>query len=214
MKEKRKRGALYIITKTISWIVMGILCLIGAFLISYIAINKISIAKGGQPPLGLYTIISPSMTPEIQVYDVVFTVREDAQKVKIGDVITYYSTNAFFGSTPITHRVVEKFNTNNGVTFRTRGDANPVVDNEIVSENNVIGVVKFVIPQLGRVQFFLASKFGWITLILIPAVGVIIYDILKLTKLVKIKNKMQKIEEETQERVNEKEVKRKTKKIQ
>ena len=170
--------------------------IIGLFLVSYIAINKIALAKGQKQPLGLYTIISPSMTPNIQVYDVVFIVKTNPEDIEVGDVISYYSTNAFFGNTPITHRVVEKFSTNQGYTFRTKGDANPVVDNEIISEDNVIGVEKMIIPQLGRVQFFLASKFGWFTIILIPAVGVIIYDIIKLIKLIRVKNKMSKVKQE------------------
>ena len=201
MKEKKQRGVIYLIAKTISWCVMAILCLIGAFLLSYIAINKIAQAKGQRQPLGLYTIISPSMTPDIQVYDVVFVVKKDPQEIQIGDIISYYSTNSYFGSTPITHRVVEKFNTNNGVTFRTQGDANPVPDDEIIMSDKVIGTVRFVIPQLGRIQFFLASKGGWFIAILIPALGIIIYDIMK---LIKVKNKMENMKklevEETQQK--------------
>ncbi len=199
MKNGKKRGVLYTISKTISWCIMTILCIIGALLITYIAVNKIALAKGEKQPFGLYTIISPSMTPNIQVYDVVFVVKTNPEDIQIGDILSYYSTNSYFGNTPITHRVVEKYNTGTGYTFRTRGDANPVNDNEIIDEDHIVGVTKMVIPQLGRVQFFLASKFGWFTIILIPAVGVIIYDILKLFKLIKIKNKMEKLSKETDE---------------
>lgn len=199
MKNGKKRGVLYTISKTISWCIMTILCIIGALLITYIAVNKIALAKGEKQPFGLYTIISPSMTPNIQVYDVVFVVKTNPEDIQIGDILSYYSTNSYFGNTPITHRVVEKYNTGTGYTFRTRGDANPVNDNEIIDEDHIVGVTKMVIPQLGRVQFFLASKFGWFTIILIPAVGVIIYDILKLFKLIKIKNKMGKLSKETDE---------------
>lgn len=206
MKNKKGYKIFNYISKIISWCVMAILCVIGAFLITYIAINKIAQAKGQNAPLGLYTIISPSMTPGIQVYDVVFVVKKDPQDIQIGDIVSYYSTNSYFGSTPITHRVIEKFNTNNGITFRTQGDANPVPDDEIIMSDKVIGTVRFVIPQLGRIQFFLASKGGWFVAILVPAFGIIIYDIIKLVKLIKVKNKMddaKKIEEEENE-TNEK----------
>ncbi len=202
MKNKKGYKIFNYISKTISWCVMAILCVIGAFLITYITINKIAQAKGQNAPLGLYTIISPSMTPGIQVYDVVFVVKKDPQDIQIGDIVSYYSTNSYFGSTPITHRVIEKFNTNNGITFRTQGDANPVPDDEIIMSDKVIGTVRFVIPQLGRIQFFLASKGGWFVAILVPAFGIIIYDIIKLVKLIKVKNKMddaKKIEEEENE---------------
>ena len=203
MKNKKGYKIFNAIAKVISWCVMAILCVIGAFLITYIAINKIAQAKGESAPLGLYTIISPSMTPDIQVYDVVFVVKKDPADIQIGDIISYYSTNSYFGSTPITHRVVEKFNTNQGITFRTRGDANPVVDDEIIMSDKVIGTVRFVIPQLGRIQFFLASKGGWFIAILVPALGIIIYDIIKLCKLIKVKNKISKMKEiETEDNKN------------
>ena len=198
MKNSKGYKIFNFIMKIISWCVMAILCTIGAFLIVYLCINKIAQSQGKNAPLGLYTIISPSMTPKIDVYDVVVVVQKNPQDIEVGDIISYYSTNDYFGNTPITHRVVEKFNTNNGVSFRTRGDANPVVDNEIVMENNVIGTVRFVIPQLGRIQFFLASKGGWFLAILVPAAGIIIYDIIKLAKLLSVKNKMKYAEDLTE----------------
>ena len=90
-------------------------------------------------------------------------------KLKEGDIITFYSTNSFFGGTPITHRIIEVVNVpNSGKMFRVKGDANPKADEEKVIPSNVVGKVMFKIPQLGRVQFFLASKGGWIIAIMIP----------------------------------------------
>ena len=178
------------IVKAISMVVMSVLLLICAFLITYIGINKISQAKGKTPPLGLYTIISPSMTPKIRVYDVVFVVKTDPDKINIGDVISYYSTNDFFKGVPITHRVVEKLHTNEGIIFRTQGDANPKKDDEVIFSNNVVGVVRFKIPQLGRLQFFLSSKMGWIIAILIPSLGILSYDIVKLFKLITLRKQL------------------------
>ena len=170
------------------------------YFITYIIINKASQAKGENSPIGLYTIISGSMTPKIQVYDVVFVMKKDPNEIEPGDIISYYSEKTqIFGTTPVTHRVVEKFNTNNGITFRTKGDANPTVDDEIIKSENVIGTVRFIIPALGRLQFFLASKAGWLIVILIPALGIIIYDIIKLFKLIKVKNKMDEVNKLTNE---------------
>ena len=202
MKNSKGYKLFNFIMKLISWCAMAILCVIGIFLVVYIAVNKIAQSQGKSAPLGLYTIISPSMTPDIDVYDVVVVVKKDPTKIEVGDIVSYYSTNSYFGDTPITHRVVEKFDTNNGISFRTRGDANPVVDNEIVMSKNVIGTVRLVIPQLGRIQFFLASKGGWFIAILLPAAGIIIYDLIKLGKLMSVKKKMKhaKIEEDTRRR--------------
>ncbi len=178
--------------KALSMLVMSVLLAICAFLVTYIAVNKLSQVKGKTPALGLYTIISPSMTPKIKVYDVVFVVKTKPENIKIGDVISYYSTNNYFKGVPITHRVVEKLNTNEGIVFITQGDANPEADSELILSNNVVGVVRAKIPQLGRIQFFLSSKMGWIIAILIPALGVLSYDILKLFNLLKLKNELLK----------------------
>lgn len=191
IQEKKKKTNIFSrIAKLFSWAIMIVLALVGGFLIAYVAINKISQAKGDTPPLGLYTIISPSMTPKIQVYDVVFVVKTDPEDIEIGDVISYYSTKEVFNGVPITHRVVEKYNTAQGYVFRTQGDANPVADDEFIMEGSVVGKVRGVIPQLGRIQFFLTSKAGWIVAILIPAIGILIYDVLKLFRLIKARNEM------------------------
>ena len=191
MKEKKGYKKFNFIMKLISWCVMAILVVIGALLLTIVVLNKIADSKGELSPMGLYTIISPSMTPDIGVYDVVFVVRKNPEDIQIGDIISYYSTNAAFNEIPITHRVVEKFNTNTGISFRTKGDANQVVDNEIVMSERVLGTVRFKIPALGRIQFFLASKGGWFIAILVPAVGIIVYDIIKLVKLLSVKKKME-----------------------
>jgi len=192
-KPKKEKSLIGKILKGLSMVVMSFLVLIGFFLVVYIIINKVAQAKDETPPLGLYTIISPSMTPTIKVYDVVFVVKKDPEEIEIGDVISYYSTNSYFRGIPITHRVIEKFNTADGIVFRAQGDANPVADTEMILSNNVVGVVRAVIPQLGRLQFFLSTKMGWIVAILIPAIGVLAYDLLKLFKLIKSKGEIEEV---------------------
>ena len=190
-KTIKRKKAVKNVYKVASYTLLVILMLIALFFIVYVISGKIAEKKGQNPPFGLYTIISPSMTPNIDVYDVVFVKRTDLDNLKVDDVITFYSTNALFGTTPITHRIVEILDVpNTGTMYRVKGDANESADNEKVIPSNVIGKVMFKIPKLGRLQFFLASKSGWLIAILIPAICVIIYDIYKLIKLISIKNKL------------------------
>lgn len=196
-KTIKRKKCFKLISKILSSITLVILSLIALFLIVYIITNKIAKSKGENPPFGLYTIISPSMTPEIKVYDVVFIVKTNTDKLKKGDIITFFSTNAFFGGTPITHRIDEVTTDNDGnKVFRTKGDANQKADTEKVSPDNVVGKVICVIPQLGRIQFFLASKGGWIIGIMIPALAIIAYDLYKIFRLILLKNKLQSLENE------------------
>lgn len=191
--KKRIRKILQIISYTFILLLM----IIASFLILYVITNKVAKSKNENPPFGLYTIISPSMTPNIKVYDVIFVKKVDPLTLKKGDIITFYSTNSFFGGTPITHRIVEILNVpNEEVMFRVKGDANEIADEEKVLSSNIIGKVIFKIPQLGKIQYFLASKSGWILAILIPTLCIVAYDIYKIFKLILLKNKLEELKEE------------------
>ncbi len=196
-KKIKRKKVFKMIYKIISYTIICILMAIAAFLIFYVISGKIAQKQGKKPLFGLYTIISPSMTGTLNVYDVAFTMRADTDKLKEGDIITFYSTNSFFGGTPITHRIIEVVNVpNSGKMFRVKGDANPKADEEKVIPSNVVGKVMFKIPQLGRVQFFLASKGGWIIAIMIPALVIISYDIYKIFRLFLLKSKLLSMENE------------------
>ena len=196
-KKIKRKKVFKMIYKIIRYTIICILMAIAAFLIFYVISGKIAQKQGKKPLFGLYTIISPSMTGTLNVYDVAFTMRVDTDKLKEGDIITFYSTNSFFGGTPITHRIIEVVNVpNSGKMFRVKGDANPKADEEKVIPSNVVGKVMFKIPQLGRVQFFLASKGGWIIAIMIPALVIISYDIYKIFRLFLLKSKLLSMENE------------------
>lgn len=190
-KTSKFKMAFNYVSKTISYTILSILIFIGLFLIFYIISGKIAQSKGQTPPLGLFTIISPSMTDAINVYDVVFTKKVDTNTLVSGDVITFYSTNPFYQGTPITHRIVDVINVpDTGKMFVTKGDANLEPDKERVYPVNVVGKVLFKIPQLGRLQFFLASKSGWLIAILIPSLAILAYDIFKVFRLILLKGKL------------------------
>ncbi len=194
IKIKKRFKMIY---KIISYTIICILMFIAAFLIFYVISGKIAQKQGKKPLFGLYTIISPSMTGTLNVYDVAFTMRVNTDSLKENDIITFYSTNSFFGGTPITHRIKEIVDVpGTGKMFVVQGDANPKPDDEKVLPSNVVGKVLFKIPQLGRVQFFLASKGGWIIAIMIPALVIISYDIYKIFRLVLLKSKLLSIENE------------------
>ena len=53
----------------------------------------------------------------------------------------------------------------------------------------------YKINGLGKIQFFLSSKLGWILIILIPALCFILYDLNRLNKIFKIKQKIDNIPE-------------------
>ena len=145
----------------------------------------------GEKPL---VVISGSMEPTIHVYDVVLNKAVNSpEEIKVGDVITFISTSSISEGLTVTHRVQDIKIVNGEYEYVTKGDYNPTADSSTAKYGNVIGKVAFKIPQLGRVQFFVASKAGWFFVVLLPAMGVIVYDVLKLFKLLGTKNASDKI---------------------
>ena len=190
---KKLKNISKIISTIISYSCLIILILIGLIFTIYLVDVKIQQSKGGiaKPLFGAYVIISGSMEPNIHVYDVIVTKRTETTEMKKGDVITFYSNdNRFYGAT-VTHRIVEVVDGKEGV-FRTRGDANNITDDALTIKENIVGKVVMRIPQLGRLQFFLASKGGWLVAVLIPCLAIISYDIVKVFKLTSQKSKKKK----------------------
>ena len=132
------------------------------------------------------------MEPTINVYDVVLVKKTNVNKLKKNDIITFYSTNSYFGDTPITHRIL-KVDKSNGLEFTVKGDNNQREDNDKVKSENVIGKVILIIPSLGKLQFFLASQKGFVFAIIVPALIIITYDIYKIINAIILKSKLSKL---------------------
>ncbi len=190
LKEKIKLA-----TTIVSWVIFALLIICAILLVYYFVATKIyeKKGKGYEPAFFLYTIISPSMVPTINVYDVVVNTKVDKpQDIKVNDVITYNSTDFTIGkSISVTHRVIEVMVDSEGnYLYKTKGDNNMVADPVAVQYANVTGKVLMKIPQLGRVQFFIASKAGWMLVVVVPALYVIIKDILRILKVIGPNNKI------------------------
>ena len=214
------KGIFKFVASVISWTALVLLILIGFFLAYYAISTKIYSSKGEkyEPFFSLYTIVSGSMEPNINIYDVVIAKKVQSPKdIKVGDVITFTSTSSISKGMTITHRVIEVVSTENGVAYRTKGDNNLSPDTAPAQFNNVIGKVILRIPGLGRIQSFIGTQSGWLIAIVIPALVIIISDILKIFKLTNVKNQIEKMDKDNERiklaRAKEEEIRKKEIKI-
>lgn len=189
------------ISKVLSWIILTLLFLVAAFLMYYVISSKLYEARGMkfEPKYSLYTIISTSMEPNIKVYDVVFDKKVNPSDIKEGDIITFISSSTLSEGMTVTHRVIGIVETESGLKFRVQGDNNSTPDSSLVDSRNILGRVLFKIPQLGRIQFLIQSRGGWLFALLIPALCVVIYDIIKVIRLSNIKDKIEEVNKEPEE---------------
>lgn len=186
-KKSNFREIIKFISTIISWTIFVLLLICACLLIYYFIAIRVYIAKGEghEPAFSLYTIISPSMTPNINTYDVVVDTKvKKPEDIKINDVITFNSSIPGVRGGTITHRVIAiNIDTNGEYHYRTKGDYNLVDDGVDVEFDDIVGKVSLRIPQLGKLQSFMATKTGWLILVLIPALYIIFKDVIKIIKL-------------------------------
>ena len=191
---RKKQNPLKVIVGVISYAIFIWLMLIGITLLVYVGNNKIKQMKGDNTPptYNAYVVLTGSMLPGIQIKDVVVTKKIPAEELKEGDIITFLSSDTRLVGVTVTHRIKEKFydSATKKYTYRTKGDNNNVEDMALAEDANVLGKVMFRIPKLGYIQDLLAAKGGWIIAVLVPCLGILSYDIMKLGK--KIGNKFKK----------------------
>ena len=151
--------------------------------------QKNNLKKGIPKPalVSAYTIVSPSMVPNINVLDVIITTRvSDPSKIKVGDVITFNSTDYRSSGVTVTHRVKKVEKTSDGkYSFTTKGDANNTEDATRQPFSSIYGKVLLRLPKLGYIQYILSTVLGWLLLIIVPTVLIIGADIIKIIKTIK-----------------------------
>ena len=202
MKNNKLKKLLLGILKLLYYIAIAFVCLIAIVLIYYIiSVQFHSKDENYKPGISIYTIVSPSMTPNVNVYDVVVNVRvNDPEKIEIGDIITFKSQAATSEGMTITHRVIAIDQLPDGTyEYMTQGDNKPEPDSSYVMFDNVIGKEIITIPGLGKVQFLIANKKSWLFLLLIPITIYLIKEIYKLIDLLGLKKKVTKVLEEPKE---------------
>ncbi|HIT22630.1 MAG TPA: signal peptidase I [Candidatus Scybalousia intestinigallinarum] len=182
------RKVLHFLSTVFLYSLLIIVLIIAVFFGAYVIDQMIGMKnhEDRSPLFGVYVIISPSMVPNINVYDAVVTMRVPTDKIEMYDVITFLSKDINTHGTPITHRVVGIVETEDGkIGYRTKGDNNNAEDNALIMEDEVIGKVLFRIPMIGYVRTFITSRIGWLLIVVLPCVGIIIYDVGKLVGLIK-----------------------------
>ena len=143
--------------------VLGILWWALTILLAAVMINVLSAKLMGKVPrafgYSIVNIISGSMEDEIPQDSYILIKRIDADEVKRGDVICFYSTDPTIYGMPNTHRVVEDpIKTDNGYEFVTRGDANLLNDKVNAEGDRLIGIYVKNLDGLTAFTKFISDK--------------------------------------------------------
>lgn len=131
------------------------------------------------PQYDSYIVTSGSMEPEIQTGSLLFTYKTGVENINVGDTITYRERDNF-----VTHQVINKTN-ETPPTFTTKGIANDSPDPAQVTEDMIQGKKLFSIPFLGYVIAWAGSTRGFITLVVVPALLLILIELKNIFKELK-----------------------------
>jgi signal peptidase len=133
-REKRVRGGSSIISGTVAVIV-------------FLALLWFSL---GLLPFYPATVAGGSMSPALELGDMVIAAKVSSDAIREGDIIEFQH-----GEVRVIHRVVATEGSGDARQFITKGDANDRPDIDPVSAEEVKGKAMFAVPKL-----------GWVTLIL------------------------------------------------
>ena len=148
----------------------------------------------GKSRAGLYYYFSKhggSMEPKYKVGDVLISRDVSPDKIKVGDTISYLGKSSNFYGKVITHQVVSIEKDENGkYVFHTKGLAN-LVEDPIVDESQVYGVVVYKSIMLSLVYKIVSTNIGFYLFIIVPIFYIIGSEIIS-TLLEKKEEEMKK----------------------
>ncbi len=191
-------------TKNVFSILLNVVQLVLIVLLVIVAVASFGsrVPLLAQNGLSFFAVTSGSMEPTIPVGSVIRVGKYKLEDLKKGDIVTYQFVQED-GSKPVvvTHRVDEVTKTEEQkevqegvepetyVTYaiRTKGDANNDRDSYVLGPNNIIGVYKGHLPYLGFVSTFVQTSLGFISLVIIPALILIVWE--TVTLVLHFKNK-------------------------
>lgn len=119
----------------------------------------------------LLVVESGSMAPTYPIGSLTVVTPADSDELAAGSSIVFVSQNG--SGALVSHRVVRRVETDDGLAFETRGDANPAADPLLVPVRDVRGTVSYAVPRAGTALSFLARPPVIAALILGPALWLV-----------------------------------------
>ena len=158
-------------------IIKTILILVLIVIFFVIIVQRVTNNKASVGGYGVYTIVSESMVPEYNIYDMLIAKKTNPQDIAIGDDVVYQGKEGDFNGKIVTHRVIKKKHDGKIYSFVTKGIANPVEDPEI-SEDQIYGKVLVKSQILSTASKVLNTTYGFYFIIFVPIVIIVTLEII------------------------------------
>ena len=128
-------------------------------------------------------VMTGSMEPSIPQNAMILVQKTAPEKIRPGDVITFFSQDPALNGALNTHRVARIEQQGDNFLFITRGDANQIEDPIPVTQDLLVGRVVFVSAALGVLVSLLTNPLVFGLLILLPLLILLIANLIRTVRL-------------------------------
>ena len=155
----------------------------------------------------MYTVVSESMKPKYEIYDMLIAKKVDPSTIKVGDDVVYKGEKSTLKDKIVTHQVIKKDYKNGKYIFQTKGINNDIADPEI-EDRQILAVVVSKSNILSMISHLVNNSYGFYFIIFVPFVVLLFFEILDIKKEKmalkeeKNKNKKEEINKKEEKAIN------------
>lgn len=167
------------IGKKIAQILSIVIVVLEMIIIAALLITKMT---GGVPTVfghNFYVIASPSMSPELEVGDVIISKKYDGGELKVNDVVEFVGKQGDIKGKIITHKIISITGEGDDRVIVTKGVANSEPDAPI-APSDIIAVMKYKTVVIDKIFAITTSTLGFICLVMLPMMAIIVTEIVRL----------------------------------
>lgn len=124
-----------------------------------------------------FRVLTSSMQPAISESTCIITKEVPKESLKVGDIITFVSEDPDIYGYYNTHRIYEIIEEDGEIKYITKGDANPVPDEQPVSYSQVTGVLVGEVPGgklIGKFFNLLSDNKVYFLVVMLPLALILI----------------------------------------
>lgn len=159
--KKKEKSVLDIIIANVITLIFTLTFLLMVFFVYCSMTNRMPTVFGYH----MLRVVTGSMDPTYPEGSYIVVKSTDTDKLKVGEVISFYSRDEAIAGQVNTHRIKEIKNNNGTKSFVTKGDANPTQDPVKVQPEDIVGKViahANIIDGIGK-----AIRNPWVYLIIV-----------------------------------------------
>lgn len=177
IKTETKKSDSFGFLKLLWKILKAVLLLLALVVFAVIVVQRVSNNKATIGGYGIYTIVSESMVPEYNIWDMLFAKKTDAADIQIGDDVVYQGKEGDFVDKIVTHRVIKKIRHGNSYTFVTKGIANDLED-PAIEQDQIYGKVVLKSAVLSLISKVINNEYGFYFIVFVPIVIIVSLEVI------------------------------------